>query len=120
MKPVLGFNNEAQNWLQFSPPKFEKRDLASDHLQASDRKFREQVKKGAATDIYGSIVSEGGAKVDWDKFGVLYGQEANDEINANTSIPDYAFDWNFEKPMLNASWMAPPAYGSLSKLQKFL
>ena len=37
MKPVLGFNNEAQSWLQFSPRKFKKRDLASGHLQASDR-----------------------------------------------------------------------------------
>ena len=37
VKPVFGFNNEAQNWLQFSRRKFEKRDLASDHLQASDR-----------------------------------------------------------------------------------
>ena len=37
VKPVFGFNNEAQIWLQFSPRKFEKRDLASGHLQASDR-----------------------------------------------------------------------------------
>ena len=37
VKPVFGFNNEAQTWLQFSTRKFEKRGLASDHLQASDR-----------------------------------------------------------------------------------
>ena len=37
VKPVFGFNNEAQSWLQFSPRKFKKRDLASGHLQASDR-----------------------------------------------------------------------------------
>ena len=37
MKPVFGFNNEAQNWLQFSAFFVHKRDLASGHLQASDR-----------------------------------------------------------------------------------
>ena len=37
VKPVFGFNNEAQNWLQFSSRELEKRELASDHLQASDR-----------------------------------------------------------------------------------
>jgi hypothetical protein len=37
MKPVLGFNNEAQNWLQFSLRKIRKGDTAGGGLQAPNR-----------------------------------------------------------------------------------